>query len=129
LRLENTQASYVDRNIEELEQRSQRLQQDLHGLSAPDDAVLASMRGVLAETQARLMQQEQKIVELRNQEQLEVEAIKAFRLQQQEIQSRFTQLEAQIYSLAKIQQAVGHEAGLDAWLQQEGLQGAGRVWQ
>ncbi len=129
VRLETTQLGYADRNIEELQHRLQRLQADLQNLQLPDAANLESKREELAGLQKQLSQLEQEIAEMRAKEQQQTEAIKAFRLKQQHEQRNTAQLEAQINSLHKIQQSIGHEAKLDEWLKQRSLSNAERLWQ
>ncbi|MDZ4099864.1 MAG: chromosome segregation protein SMC, partial [Methylophilaceae bacterium] len=77
----------------------------------------------------KVVEQEQAITELRRQEQQQSEAIKTLRDQQQEAQRHHAQLEAQVHSLQKIQQSIGHEAKLDDWLKSQGLHETERLWQ
>jgi chromosome segregation protein len=129
VRLETTQLGYAERNIEELRLRLQRMQTDMQNLTLPDSAALEAKRTDLANLQKKVAEQEQAITELRRQEQQQGEAIKILREQQQEAQRHHAQLEAQVHSLQKIQQSIGHEAKLDEWLKSQGLYEAERLWQ
>ncbi|MDP2246513.1 MAG: chromosome segregation protein SMC, partial [Nitrosomonadales bacterium] len=129
VRLETTQLGYAERNIEELQLRLQRLQADMQNLQLPDATNLQSKRDELAGIQKKSLQLEQQIGEMRVNEQQQIEAIKVLRLKQQDEHRIAAQLEAQIQSLRKIQSVIGHEAKLDEWLEQQGLQNAERLWQ
>lgn len=129
VRLENTQLGYVDRNIEELQQRLQRLQADLEALHVPDIGKLDEARRTLQVLQQQLARREQEIAAGRQQEQELAENIRAMRQQQHDVQKQVAQLEAQIHSLQKIQQSVGQESKMDDWLRHHGLTQAERIWQ
>jgi chromosome segregation protein len=129
VRLESTQLGYAGRNIEELQHRLQRLQTDMQSLQLPDMTGLEDARRTLAAMQQQLAKTEQAIADARSREQEQTEVIRMLRQQQQDGQARVAQVEAQIHSLQKIQQSIGHEAKIDDWLKQHGLQNAERLWQ
>lgn len=129
IRLETTQLGYADRNMDELQHRLQRLQADMQNLQLPDAADLESKRKELSGLRQQLAQLELQITETRAKEQQQAETIKTLRLKQQDEQRHAAQLEAQIHSLQKIQQSIGHEARMDEWLKQQGLHDAERLWQ
>lgn len=129
VRLENAQLSYTDRNIEELQLRIQRMQTDMQKLILPDSAELENLRAELADMQIQIAELELELTELRSQQQQQNEAIRSYREQQQVAHRHHAQLEAQIHSLQKIQQSIGHEAKLDQWLKSQGLDESARVWQ
>ena len=129
VRLESTQLGYADRNIEELQHRLQRLQTDMQNLQLPDMAGLEDARRTLSAMQQQLAKTEQAIADARTREQEQTEVIRVLRQQQQDGHARVAQIEAQIHSLQKIQQSIGHEAKIDDWLKQHGLQNAERLWQ
>lgn len=129
VRLESTQLSYADRNADELQHRLQRLQADMQNLQIPDGAGLEAARQSLNVLQQQLAQGEQAIAASRQREQEQTEAIRVLRQQQQDAQGQVAQIEAQVHSLQKIQQAIGHESRIDDWLKQHGLQQAERLWQ
>lgn len=129
IRLETTQLGYADRNMDELQHRLQRLQTDMQNLQLPDVANLESKRKELSGLRQQLSQLELQITETRAKEQQQAETIKTLRLKQQDEQRQVAQLEAQIHSLQKIQQSIGHEAKMDEWLKQQGLHDAERLWQ
>jgi len=129
IRLETTQLGYADRNMDELQHRLQRLQTDMQNLQLPDAADLESKRTELSGLRQQLSQLELQITETRAKEQQQAETIKTLRLKQQDEQRHAAQLEAQIHSLQKIQQSIGHEARMDEWLKQQGLHDAERLWQ
>jgi chromosome segregation protein len=129
VRLENTQLGYADRNIEELQHRLQRLQTDMQSLQLPDIAGLEDARRTLSAMQQQLAKTEQAIADARTREQEQTEVIRVLRQQQQDGQAQVAQVEAQIHSLQKIQQSIGHETKIDDWLKQHGLQNAERLWQ
>lgn len=129
LRLETSQLGFAEKGIDELQQRLQHLTLDLQNLQLPDVDILQGKRDELAGLQKQSGRQEEEILASRAREQQQTEKIRALRLQQQEAQHELAHLEAQISSLSRIQQTIGHEAKLDQWLQEQGLQDAERLWQ
>ena len=129
LRLETSQLEFAQKSIDELQQRLQGLSLDLKNLQLPDVDILQGKRDELAGLQKQSGRQEEEIVASRAREQQQAEKIKALRLQQQQAQHELAHLEAQVSSLSKIQQSIGHESRLDQWLQQQGLQDSARLWQ
>lgn len=129
VRLEATQLTYSERAIEELVQRTKRLQSDLQNLPVPDSKLLEAHQQDLAVRQSTLQQLEHDIAECRSKEQAQLEQIRVLRQTFQEVQRTSAQIEAQAQSLRKIQQDIGSESKLDNWLKQHGLHNSQRLWQ
>lgn len=132
LRLEQVNACHIARSVVETTDQSQRFQQNLANIQmTPDEA--------LAEKQAQLIVAETVVADLethtsgmqQNEQSINIE-LKNNRDLHQSQQRELHVLEAEIGSLAKIQQSMrqgNNEATLMAWLKNAGLDNGARIWQ
>lgn len=129
IRLETSNLTHLDRTLSEFEQRLQRIGNELAALHLPDESVLLQKRQEHETAQNEVSLLEKKIADLRLQEQQQTEHIQVLRnnrLEEERIQAK---IEAQIASIERIQQSLGHESKLDGWLKEIGLHNGERVWQ
>ena len=129
IRLESTNIEHLSRSILDASQRLERLTLEQSGLTLPNEEELAAKQLQLGEWQSDSEKLNLALAELKSQEQSQIEALKAMREQQLTQERALAQIDAQIASLSKIQQSLGHEAKLDAWLNSNQLSGAARIWQ
>lgn len=129
IRVETNSVSHLSQNLQELSNRLQRLEQERLALKLPEQTSLVQKQELLAKLQDNSNQIVLSLESLRQQEQIRVEEVKAFRELQNQHERQLNQLEAQIFSLNKLQQALGQSSTLDAWLSAEKLDGKSRLWQ
>jgi chromosome segregation protein len=132
LRLEQADAGHIARSVAETTGQLQRFQQSLASIQMmPDEA--------LAEKQAQLIAAETVVTDLethtsgmqQNEQSINIE-LKSNRDLHQSQQRELHVLEAEISSLAKIQQSMrmgNNESTLMAWLKSIGLDNGARIWQ
>ncbi len=129
IRLESTNIEHLSRSILDASQRLDRLMLEQGSLALPNEEELTAKQAQLSEWQTASEKLNSELVKLKSQEQSQVESIKSMREQQLAQERTLAQIDAQIASLSKIQQSLGHEAKLDAWLSSHQLSGAARIWQ
>ncbi|CEN55934.1 chromosome segregation protein SMC [Candidatus Methylopumilus turicensis] len=129
IRLESTNIEHLSRSILDTSQRLDRLMLEQGSLALPNEEELTVKQAQLSEWQAASEKLNSELVKLKSQEQSQAESIKSMREQQLAQERTLAQIDAQIASLSKIQQSLGHEAKLDAWLSSHQLSGAARIWQ
>ena len=119
----------ADRQLGALEQRRERLEQELRELDAPDPehlqrlaAQLDVMAEQLEEAQARLAEFEDRLPEL------DVQRAQAQAVARDESQA-LARLEARLSALSKLQEDVQKQGALQPWLEQHELTTLGRLWQ
>jgi len=118
-----------DRQIQALDQRRERLEQELRELDSPDPARLEQLAGdkVAAEDQLRGAQDELTTLEARVPE-ADAERSRAQSAAHDEAQS-LARLEARLAALTKLQEDVQKQGALEPWLAKHELAGLGRLWQ
>src|SRR5690606_27369357 len=118
-----------DRQLQNLEQRRERLQQELRELQSPDPARLEQLAGDRAagEEQLEAAQGELAALEARVPE-ADAERSRAQAASHQEAQS-LARLEARLAALVKLQEDVQKQGALEPWLAKHELAGLGRLWQ
>lgn len=119
----------ADRQLSTLDQRRERLEQEMRGLDAPDPDNLQRLAGELSvmgdqldEAQGRLAELEDRLPELDEQRN---QAHSASREASQEL----SRLEARLSALTKLQEDVQKQGALQPWLEQHELTSLGRLWQ
>lgn len=119
----------ADRQIQLLDQRQERLNQELRDLDAPDPTELERLAGEremlsqqLEEAQAQLVEVEECVPEL-DEQRLQAQS------QAQEAQQAVSRLDARLAALAKLQDDVQKQGALEPWLAKHELQTLGRLWQ
>ena len=129
IRLDSAHLQHLDKACTELNLRLQQLQQEQSRLVIPDQTVLTQKQRNSQQAVADIAALERTLADLRAQEQQHTEQIKQLQQQQQAAERALAQTEAQMASLQKIQQALGHESGLDSWLERHGMAKSLRLWQ
>nr|WP_218953419.1 chromosome segregation protein SMC [Parapusillimonas granuli] len=119
----------ADRQLQALENRKERLEQELRDLNAPDRANIerlagdgAAMREQLEEAQAQLAELEERLPELD-------ERRRAAQAAAHEEAQAMARLDARLAALAKLQEDVQKQGALEPWLAHHELDGLGRLWQ
>jgi chromosome segregation protein len=132
LRLEQANAGHIARSVAETTDQLQKFQQNLASIQMTSDEALA-------EKQVQLIAAETVVADLethtsgmlQNEQSINIE-LKSNRDLHQSKQRELHVLEAEIGSLAKIQQTMrmgNNEATLMAWLKHAGLDNGARIWQ
>lgn len=119
----------ADRQLQALEQRRERLQQELRELHTPDPARLEQLAGdrYAGEEQLEAAQAELAALEGRVPE-ADAERSRVQAAAQQEAQN-LARLDARLTALVKLQEDVQKQGALEPWLAKHELAGLGRLWQ
>ncbi len=119
----------ADRQIQALELRQERLEQELQGIDTPDQIELERLAGdrlameeQLEEAQGRLLEIEARLPELDDSRQ------DAHVTARDEAQA-LARLDARLSALTRLQEDVQKQGALEPWLQHHELAGLGRLWQ
>ena len=129
IRFESSNIEHLTRSINETSNRIEKLLAEQGLLSLPNESDLDQKQIQLSELHAQSEKTSSELAQLKSQEQSQVDALKSMREQHLAQERILAQVDAQIASLAKIQQSLGHEAKLDAWLSARKLNSAARLWQ
>ncbi|HSH72840.1 MAG TPA: chromosome segregation protein SMC [Methylophilaceae bacterium] len=129
IRLESTNLEHLGRTITEINQRLQRLANEQGNLQLPAEAELQQKQSQFDQAKAEVAKLEASMADLRAQEQQHTDQVKLLREARLNDERRLAQINAQIASLTKIQESLGHESKLDAWLKHSGLDQQARLWQ
>lgn len=128
-KLETTQQQHAQQQLQQWQQRRERLHQEIRSLAMPDPAQLEASRVQLAEQNENLHQQQQ---DLNQAQQAALQSEQVQRLAQQQWQAETTilqQLEARLNALKQLQQSVQANDTLQPWLEQHAFAAAPRLWQ
>ncbi|MDQ2139651.1 chromosome segregation protein SMC [Alcaligenaceae bacterium A4P071] len=119
----------ADRQLQVLEQRRERLQQELRELHAPDPVRLEQLGGdrLAAEDQLETAQGELATLEARVPE-ADAERARAQAASQEDAQG-LARLEARLTALVKLQEDVQKQGTLEPWLAKHELTSLSRLWQ
>ena len=118
-----------DRQLQALELRRERIEQQRRELSAPDPAEIERLEGDLAAMGEQLEQAQAQLVELEQQlPELDQRRGQAHAAARDEAQA-LARLEARMAALAKLQEDVQKQGALQPWLEKHELSGLGRLWQ
>jgi len=129
IQLETTHLEHARRALTELQQRRQKQAEEIAQLVFPDASQIAARQAEGTQAESQLQTLEAAIAELQRREQ-EIAAEVQQRQQAVHAQAKLAaQLETQRATLQKIQRALGHEAKLDDWFKQSGLDGGRRFWE
>lgn len=119
----------ADRQVQSLEMRQERLEHELRGMDAPDQAELERLAGdsmaieeQLDEAQGQLLEIEERLPDLDRGRQ------DAHAAAHEEAQA-VARLDARLAALARLQEDVQKQGALEPWLQHHELTGLGRLWQ
>lgn len=119
----------ADRQLQALENRQERLEQELRDLNAPDPANIerlagdgAAMQEQLEEAQAQLAELEERLPELDDKR-------RAAQSAAHEEAQAMARLDARLTALTKLQDDVQKQGALEPWLAHHELDRLGRLWQ
>jgi chromosome segregation protein len=136
LRLEQANMTHLSRSVTETSEQLKRLQQNYEALQMPPDSLIVEKQSQLNALEVEIADLEQKNVNTVAQEQALHAEIKTNRDEVHHHQRALHVLEAEINSLAKLQQSmrqVDNASALGAWLSSAGLNGKLnenlRIWQ
>ncbi len=129
LQLERTHHEHARKLLGELQQRLQRLTDDEQRLELPDGDGLQRKEQEANDQQARLGGLDTEISDLHENEALISIQYKQMQESVQMDSRHIHHQEAQLAALQKLQQNVGHEGKLDAWLKHRQLDRLPRLWQ
>ncbi len=132
MRLEQANIGHLSRNISDTAEQLKRLQQNLSGLQVPADDMLLEKQSQLQALEVEIKTIENSLASTQEKESALQAAIKTAREHMHEQQRSLHVLEAEISSLAKIQQSMrdaNSESSLAAWLKNTGLNNSARIWQ
>jgi chromosome segregation protein len=119
----------ADRQLQALELRRERLDEELRSLDAPDPANLERLAGDLAAVEAQVDEAQAQQAELEERlPALDDQRRAAHAGSQQESQA-VARLEARLVALTKLQDDVQKQGALEPWLAKHELTGLGRLWQ
>ncbi|MGZ8258245.1 MAG: chromosome segregation protein SMC [Methylotenera sp.] len=132
LRLEQANLGHIARTLAETTEQIQRLQQNLASLQTTPDEALAEKQAQLSTAETEIENLEKQVAGTLQKEQALGLELKNSRDLYLSRQRELSLLEAEIGSLAKIQQSMrsgNNEATLTAWLKNTGLDNGARIWQ
>ena len=132
MRLEQANIGHLSRSIGETAEQLKRLQQNLSALQVPADDLLLEKQSQLQALESEIEGIETHLSSTQEKEAAIHAAIKASRDHMHEQQRSVHVLEAEISSLAKIQQSMrdaNNESSLAQWLKNTGLNNSARIWQ
>lgn len=119
----------ADRQMQALELRKERLEQELRSLNAPDPENIARLAGDSAAMDEQLQEAQGQLVELEDQlPELDEQRRKAHAASQEESQA-VSRLDARLAALSKLQEDVQKQGALEPWLARHELSRLGRLWQ
>lgn len=119
----------ADRQVQALEVRKERLDQELRNLNAPDPDNLVRLAGDSAAMNEQLQEAQGQLLELEDQlPALDEQRRQAQAASQVESQA-VARLDARLAALAKLQEDVQKQGALEPWLARHELSRLGRLWQ
>nr|WP_284503079.1 chromosome segregation protein SMC [Caballeronia sp. GAWG1-1] len=128
LKLEAAHQRNADQQLQQLQQREERLRTESKGLDAPDEAQLEELRMQLAEheevqseAQARLADAQETVPRLDAERRVAQERVQAESAQNH-------QLEARLAALRQLQESVQTEGKIQPWLDKHELGALPRLW-
>lgn len=119
----------ADRQLQNLEQRRERLQQELRELHRPDPAELEQLAGDRAVAEDQLQEAQEQLATLEaDMPEADAGRGRAQSVAAQEVQN-LARLEARLAALVKLQEDVQKQGALEPWLAKHELTGLTRMWQ
>jgi len=115
--------------VQEAEQRVARYQQELVAITLPPEADLTVLQAQLSAHQQALQSYEQALQQSQEKENRVLAELQQLRAMQMQAQQALSDADAEIRSLAKLQQLTNPASTLSDWLTQAGLNGEARLWQ
>ena len=128
MKLEAAHQRNADQQLQQLQQRHERLKSEAGGLDAPDEAQLEELRmqlaeheEILADAQARLADAQSTLPRLDGERRAAQERV-------QSESAQIHQLEARLAALKQLQENVQTEGKIQPWLDKHELGGLPRLW-
>ncbi len=119
----------ADRQIQSLELRRERLEQERRNMDAPDPQRIERLAGDCAAMEEQLEEAQGQYAELEERLPALEAQRKAAQVASQEEARKLAGLEARLAALSKLQEDVQKQGSLEPWLQKHGLAGLTRLWQ
>ncbi|NYT23121.1 chromosome segregation protein SMC [Alcaligenaceae bacterium] len=119
----------ADRQLQALEQRRDRLEQERGAVNAPDPLLIERLRGDCAAMEEQLEEAQAQLGELEERLPGLDDARRAAQAAAQEEARKLAGLEARLAALSRLQEDVQKQGALQPWLERHGLAELGRLWQ
>lgn len=119
----------ADRQLQALELRKERLEQELRNLNEPDPDNIARLAGDSAAIQEQLQEAQGQLLELEDRLPGLDEQRRAAQAASQEASQAVARLDARLAALAALQDDVQKQGALEPWLARHELASLGRLWQ
>ena len=129
LQLAETQQQHLHRNIQQLEARKSRLQQEQDNLPKADNEALQQSQQHLAEMSAEHSEQEHQLSELQAQLPAADEARRNSHTLAQNAERQLAQVDARLNALEQLQRQVDQDKNLKSWLTKHQLDQVPPLWQ
>lgn len=129
IQLERTHLEHARRSLSDVNQRLQRLVEEEKRLVMPDPGILAAKENEEIALQEALAALEAAAAQSAESEHQLSAQLKSLQQESHQHARTSAQAEAQVAALQKLQQALGHEGKLDAWLSRFRIDGKKRLWQ
>ena len=129
LQLAETQQTHIQRNLQQLEARKARLQQEKDGLPQADSDSLQQSQQQLAELEAERSEQEQQLAELQEQLPIADEVRRSNQNIVQESERQLAQVDARLNALEQLQRQIDQDKNLKSWLAKYQLDHVPHLWQ
>ena len=129
LQLAETQRTHIQRNLQQLEARKSRLQQEKENLPQADTDSLQQAQQQAAEMEAERSEHEQQLAELQEQLPNANELRRSSQQSVQESERQLAQTEARLNALEQLQRQIDQDKNLKSWLAKYKLNNVPHLWQ
>lgn len=129
LQLADTQRTHIQRNLQQLDARKQRLQQEQENLPQADTDSLQIVQQQQAEMEAERSEQEQQLAELQERLPAADELRRGGQNAVQESGRQLAQAEARLSALEQLQRQIDQDKNLKDWLNKYQLDHVPHLWQ
>ncbi len=127
--LETAQQQNAQRQLQQWQQRRERLHNEVRSLATPDLAQLEASRIQIAEQDDHLRHQQHRLNEAQQATRQTEQGLRSAQQQWQAESAALQQLEAQLNALKQLQQSVQANDTLQPWLEQHDFAAVPRLWQ
>ena len=128
-RLEDNQLQHATKNIQQLETRLTRLQQEQNEFVLIDPTQLTELQRAIDQSESTLKEEQQKHQEVERQLSAALHSKQQFAKKIQELQQAFSHATARHTALQSLQQKLENNQNLAAWLNKKQLDTLPRLWQ
>lgn len=119
----------ADRQLQNLELRRERLEQEQRTMDAPDPQLIERLSGDCAVMEEQLEDAQGQLAELEERLPALEDARRRAQALSQEEARKLAGLEARLAALSRLQEDVQKQGALEPWLERHGLAGLSRLWQ